>query len=294
MTDTYNAPDRPVHVTPYSGPVSAPAPVAGPWAGHGAGPYAGGAQARRPLTFADARLTRLFQREPERCASVSEYASITGIDVTRVLDLLGPALQSGVLALETSGGDVFVHTAPYGRPAPAHLPEVSPNLWERLRVTHDRTRAHQLWNLYRDLEDSGWVVEANPAAIMFGLSNLGWTPPLGLRVSGRTYPLMAYPERDDLWRPDGQLAALAGAGSGAIAVVLDSGELDAVVTSVRKLFLSQATRQVSILLLEGPRFAPLLLSPDDPSVAPRSVSIAGLEQAAPGPTNHDTPWRPAT
>lgn len=270
----------PAYPHPYGRPGST-GPHAMPAGGPIGLPGAGSAPARRPLSFDDTRLTHLFQREPERCASLSEYAEVTGIDVPRLLDLLTPALDSGALALESAGGEVFVHTAPHGRPAPTHLPEVSPNLWERIRATHDRNPGMRTWRLHRALEDAGWVVEANPAVICFGLSPLGWTPPLGLRIAGRTYPLLAHPERDDLWRSDGRVAALAGAGAGAVAVVIDSGELDDVVTSIRKLHLSGASRGSGVLLLEAPRFAPLLLSAGDAAVAPRSVSQQHLEHELP-------------
>jgi hypothetical protein len=237
---------------------------------------AGQHQARQ-LTVADARLTRLLHREPERCASVSEYAAATGIPLGQILQLFAPALAEGAITFEPVGPEVFVHTAPNGRPVPSHMASLEPNLWERLRAHGDKNVAYPLWLLLRSMEDAGWLVESSVPAIMFGLAPVYPSPQLGLRIAQRAHPILVRPPLSELSGPDGHLSRMADAGASVVGVVVDSGALDEATTAVRKLYLSRRATGTGVLLLEEPRFAPLLLTPGDASVAPRSVTLATLE-----------------
>jgi hypothetical protein len=248
------------------------------------GPGYGYDAVRRALVVGDPRLTKLLQREPERCASLSEYAAATGIETGRVMELFAPALDAGALGFEPVGPEIFIHTAPSGRPAPAHCPDVAANLWERLRGHGDKHHAYQLWQLMRSLQDAGWRVEANRGAIMFALHPMGEVPALGLTIGSRVVPLVVYPPVSVVASPNGRLYELVAAGAGSAAIVCDSGALDEMVTAVRRFYMDVSMDvSMNVLILEGPRFAPVLLTQHDASVAPRSVTRASLEQACDRP-----------
>lgn len=234
---------------------------------------------RRALVVADPRLTKLLQRDPERCASISEYAAVTGIETGRILELFGNALDDGTLGLEIVGEEIFVHTAPAGRPGPSHLPDVAPNLWERLREGNHQASAYALWRLARGLERAGWRVAANPHKILFGLSPLEPRPYLGIHVANSIVPLVVHPTAADLGRPDGLLHTFDHAGAATVGVICDSGALDEMVTATRRWVLGRRGQTgMSVLVLEAPRFNPTLLRPTDAAVTPRAVSRAALDQ----------------
>lgn len=236
---------------------------------------------RRALIVGDPRLTKLLSREPERCASLSEYAEATGIETGRVMELFGPALEDGTLGFEPVGPEIFIHTAPQGRPTPQGNPDVAPNLWERLRAHGNKQHAYQLWALMRALEDAGWRVEANTAHIMFQMSPVHPAPELGLIIGNRVVPLVISPGSADLASPNGRLYELAAAGAASCAVTCDSGALDEKVTAVRRFYMDVGQQvPMSVLILEAPRYNPVLLTQNDASVAPRSVTQATLEADA--------------
>lgn len=237
---------------------------------------------RRALVVADARLTKLMQREPETCAAVSEYASRTGIETGQVIQLLGPAVDEGVIGFEIWAEEIFVQTAPSGRPTPAHLPEVAPNLWERLRFHGSVEEAYSLWRLVRGLERAGWRVEANPNRIMFGLSQLPQPPALGVQVANSMVPLLIHPTPEQLAHPQGLLSMYDHAGAASVGVLCDSGALDSMITAARRWgFPRLGQTGMSVIVFEAPRYAPTLLRPGDASVAPRSVSQSALQAHGP-------------
>lgn len=234
---------------------------------------------RRALVVDDARLTKVLQREPESCAAVSEYAQKTGIETGQVLQLLAPAVDDGVLMFEIYADEIFVHTAPEGRPTPRHKPEVAPNLWERLRDRGTPEEAYTLWRLYRGLQDAGWRVEANPNQIMFGLSSMAMPPALGIRVAHSMVPLIIHPTVEHVAHPQGLLSMYEHAGAAAVGVICDSGALDDMVTAVRRwVFEKQGHTKLAVVILEAPRYAPTLLTATDASVAPRSLSREAFTQ----------------
>lgn len=232
---------------------------------------------RRALVVAEPRLTKLLQREPESCASVSEYAVKAGIETGQIIELFGPAVDSEVLTFEIVGEEIFVNTAPKGRPTPAHLPEVAPNLWERLRTHGSPEEAYSLWRMARGLERAGWKVEANPNRIMFGLSRLPAPPALGLAVQASMVPLILHPTIEQVSHASGLLTMFDEGGAASVGIVCDSGALDEHITAVRRWGFSRLHRTgMAVVLLEAPRYNPTLLTPGDASVAPRSVSIASM------------------
>lgn len=241
---------------------------------------------RPVLTVADARLTRIMQRSPDRCASVSEYAAATGMTTDEVIELLGPHLDSGVLDLEVWGSEIFVHTAPNGRfEVDPSLPQVAPNLWELLRASTTVEYAYALWRLVRDLQSAGHVVEVHPHRIVSGLGPLRTRPLLGIYHGPLVVPVLVLPTTDDLASPTGVLADYERAGADLVAVICDEGALESRVTAVRRWVLSRhAPARTQVAILEAPRFAVTVITAEDGAVAPVTV---GAYHPQPYTWDHD-------
>ena len=228
---------------------------------------------RRIISVADSRLNQLLLRRPERCATLSEYAQYVGIDLAEVLELFGPYLDDGTLALESFGDEVFLHTAPLGRPAPREHADVPPNLWERLRASSSLEMSFAVWRLIRSMERSGWAVETNAAKLLFGLAPLVRAPFFGIQVGAQVVPVLPFPSPVELAGPTSLLAEYSRAGASAVSVVCDAGALDEVCTHVRRWSLSHRyPPTMSVLVLEAPRYNPVLLAASDGSIEPVSVS----------------------
>lgn len=234
---------------------------------------------RRVINVADPRLNRILLREPERCATIGEYAKASGIDADRVIDLLGPFLDDGTLRLEIVGDEVFVHTGPGGRPQPAGHAEVSPNLWEHLRENAGTDLGYSLWKLLRQLEWAGWRVEARPSRILFGMSKLlRDAPHLGVVVANQVIPLLIFPSADELAMPNGLLSEYSHAGARSVGVVCGPGALEDMVTASRRWLVAHAKLSaMGVIVLEGPRFNPTLLAPGDAVVRPIAVAQMTLQ-----------------
>jgi len=228
---------------------------------------------RPTISVADPRLTRLLLREPQRCATLGEYAQACGIDTTRVVELLGSYLDNGTLSLDFFGDEVFVNTAPHGRPLPEASADVPPNLWESLRSRVGVETAYALWRILRSLERAGWLVEHRLHRIMFGLGRVQDAPYLGVKVGQVVVPTMIFPTAEMLGREGGLLDQYEQAGAAALAVVCDERGLDEAVTAVRRWVLGRkAVPTMSVLVLESPRYNPTLLSPGDAAMAPVAVT----------------------
>jgi len=230
---------------------------------------------RRALTVPTPALQTLVWGHPGRCATISEYAQQAGISTEQVLDELGPFLEDGSVDLDVVGGELFVHTAPAGRPAPHALFSAPANLWERLRDQTEPALAYTQWRLIRQMERAGWRVETDPKQVTAGLGPLPTPPHLGIYVRHTLVPLLPFPTAAALTAPDGLLTTLEHAGAAAAAVACDNGALSATVTAARSWMLSrQLLPTVSVLVVESPRFAPTILRPTDSSITPISITHA--------------------
>lgn len=232
------------------------------------------------LTFDDLRLTRLMLQDPQRCATVNEYAGATGITVGRILELLTPALEKGELVIESVGGEIFVHTAPHGRPPAAGMAAVPANLWETLRQHRDSDTAFALWRLIRGLEHGGWSIEADPTRIPVAG---GHTTFLGLTFArGAVVPLLILPEPAELAGPASPLSRYEHEKIRLVGIALRNGELEANATAVRRWMLERphANADLHVLLLEAPRYQPVLLGGGDAAVTPRAVTRVLVEDLA--------------
>ncbi len=219
-------------------------------------------QPRPSVTVADIRLQRLLFRGVG-LASLSEYAAAAEMDVADVLSQLEPWLDGKSLELESAAGELFLHTAPQGRPHPEQAAVVPTNLWELLRHVGDPEYAATLWRIIRGLQRGGWQVRTHlvgatrPLTFLELLVDRSWTP------------MMVLPRRDRLGAVDGPLARAAERSVSKVAVVCADGQLDAISAEVRSWMASHDGR-FDVVLLEQPRYTPTLLRSVDASVRPTS------------------------
>jgi hypothetical protein len=228
-----------------------------------------------PFTTPDIRLTRALTSQPGQHAALDEYARHTGIDVADVIDLLGPALDSGLLGLETVNGQIFILTGACGRPAPDGLPSLPPNLWEVLRTRADLHTAWKRWRLMRTMQRAGWAVEAAGHRIMEGLAPVGVVADLGVSMGGHIVPVLDEPDLTVLGADTGPLSEYERAGCRAVAVTCHAGGLDAAVTGARRwisAWQGTATRRtMQVAVLEAPGYEAVIVDPADTSIAPRTA-----------------------
>lgn len=235
---------------------------------------------RPPLQTHNAYLTILLQQGTgSELASVKDYALRTGLRVDEVLEAIDPLLQVGALSIEIVGDNIFIHTAPSGRPAPPGVPQARPNLWEVLRSSNDLMLAHALWVLMKDLEAAGWRVSYDKARVRQGLGYIPTPPELGVifgtgdASDDKVVPLLPFPDPTYLSARGGPLANYEAAGAGAVAVTCKMGQLDSCASKTRKWMLSRVTPpRMNVFILEMPNYNPVLLSPADNSIRPRSVT----------------------
>ena len=234
---------------------------------------------RRTISIDDARLNRSFIRQGHRYATISEYAQASGIDTTDVVALLAELLDDGTLSLEVVDGEVFVNTAPFGRPAPAHVADVPPNLWERLRDLGDINQARGVWSLIRALERVGWNVTADRDRILGGRNTIMNAPYFGVEIGTGVVPVIHCPSPQALLGSSGLLSEYERANRPAVAVVCAEGALDEYATTGRRWMLSFAwPPQMSVVLLEAPRFGPVIISPEDGAVRPVNMTLGVDEE----------------
>lgn len=217
---------------------------------------------RPAISVADIRLQRLLFRGPS-LASLSEYAVAAEMDITVVLTQLEPWLDGRTLDLEAVGGELFLHTAPEGRPHPHGTAIVPANLWELLRQVGDPEYAATLWRIIRGLQAGGWQVRTHP---------VGATRPLTfleLMVDRTWTPMMVLPRRDRIGASDGPLARAEQRGVGKVVVVCAGGKLDGVVAEIRA-WMTSLSGLFEVVLLEQPRYTPTVLRTADIGVRPTS------------------------
>lgn len=222
---------------------------------------------RPTISLADIRLQRLLFRGAG-LASLSEYATTAEMDVTEVLSQLEPWLDGRTMELESVAGELFLHTAPQGRPHPAGAAAVPSNLWELLRQVGDPEYAASLWRIIRGLQRGGWQVRTHP---------VGATRPLTfleLLVEGCWTPMMVLPRRDRLGADDGPLARGTQRGVEKVVVVCGDGQLDESVAEIRA-WMSRAPVVLEVLLLEQPRYTPTVVDSRHGSLAPTSDQNPG-------------------
>jgi hypothetical protein len=222
---------------------------------------------------------RALLRDAFKHATLEEYARACGVDVDVIMREMEHALDSGAVSLETAGGDVFVLTAPNGRPLPPGVPEVAPNLWEVIRFGRSVDAAWELWRVHRALERAGWEVTALPSEIHSALTGqVAKAAPLGIRLGGSAVPVLVHPSANDVADASGVMGNYERAGARAVAIVCGQSGLDSMVTAVRRFALGWrlAEKPLAVFILEAPRYQPVVLQAHDTAVQPVSVTQASL------------------
>jgi hypothetical protein len=221
-------------------------------------------QPRRTVDIADMRLQRLFISGAQ-LATLTEYARKSEMDIMEVLSQLEPYLDDHSIELESVGAELFLHTAPLGRPQPENVASIPANLWELLRYVGDPDYASMLWKIIRGLETGGWSVRTHPIGSPRPLTFLE------IHVNGSWVPVIVLPRKGRLAAHDGPLSRADGRKVTEVVVVCPEGHLDEVVSEIRT-WMTSAKRTLTVVLLEQPRYTPALLSPNDTSVRPTSIS----------------------
>lgn len=233
---------------------------------------------RPVVSVSDHRLNRMLMRHPFRYATLSEYATATGIGIEGVVEQLSPYLDCGSVGLETYDGEVFLLTAPRGRPMPAEVPDIAPNLWEALRVGAPIEAAHHAWALCRSLERAGWSVVTDPRSVFAEVGRLSHPPQLALKIGSARVPVVTRVPDVLLAEPTGVLAEYERMGAPAVAVVCPAGRLDSATTAVRRWVVSRQSMPtaLTVIVLEMPGLSPVVMSAADAAVTPVSVDRSTL------------------
>lgn len=226
--------------------------------------------AREDLNVRDPRLKRALLHSPEKCATLNEYAALTGMETGEVVEALGPYFDTGAMSLELHGDEVFIHTGPLGRLPGSPTINVPPNLWEQLRARFDVPSAHALWRLSREMERAGWAVEHRLPRMLSELGPLRTPPRLGVVTGPHVISalVLGEPFNDDV----ALLDLYRRADAPAVALICDLGDLDSVVTRVRRWTLTHPESTTSALVLEAPQYNPVLLRTVDGSITPVAIT----------------------
>lgn len=217
----------------------------------------------------DGRLNTVMRRTPLRCASISEYAALTGIGVAGVVNAIGSYLDSGEAALETVKGEVFLLTGINRYTAGCDIPA---NLWETLRQHADPHLAFRRWRLLRALERAGWRIELDLRVVMDGLRPVRTAASFGLSVGDIVVPLLDDLEADEIQHPAGAMNDWRKAGAPAVAVTCPAGQLDRFVTAVRLNFTNSGNDRSQVVLLEAPTYGAVVLDSTDPRVLATDIT----------------------
>lgn len=230
------------------------------------------------MEYGDSRLMRLFTREPLRCVTIDDYAAAAGMTVFDVLLALTPAKEAGHISFDNQNGTFYVNTAPNGRNDGLTHPPA--NLWEQLRTHYPAYEAARVWTLSQTLKRAGWLTEVRPAILTAHYS--GITP--AIRVAAisqeRNLPVCDYPALTDITNPYGIIQQLSTKHITVALILIPEYKLDDYITAARSWYLEHPYAASKIALCEAPTFNPVLLSANDVSVAPRSVTLEELSNIA--------------
>jgi hypothetical protein len=216
------------------------------------------------------RVRALLENGFEQIATVAEMAAACGLSIDELVRDLAELFDSGVLAIEAAESELYVLPYPKGRPKEGKLLAV--NVWEQLRSSRSVIDASKVCRSLRSLERGGWSVFVDPSRWNSRWETSGVQLSLGVVAGGGLVPVLVGIGPSDVSNPDGPVSALYRAGSSAVAVSCPQHALESYVTEARRWFLRQVTTTtMTILILEAPRYQPVIVQQSDTAVNPISV-----------------------
>lgn len=217
----------------------------------------------RPIiNLSDIRLQRLLFRGSD-LASLSDYAEKSDMGISEVIANLEPWLDGRTLDIEAVGAELFLHTAPLGRPQPKDVAVLPANLWETLRQVGDSDYAAMLYTIIRGLQYAGWrcrihpVDAKNPATF------------LELYISHTWIPLFLFPKKERISANEGIFDKLKSRNISKVSVVVNQKDVHGFIVESRK-WLSENNYPITIAILENPSFQPIIIEAKDIGAKPIS------------------------
>ena len=212
----------------------------------------------------NARLAITFFKKNSTSATLNDYARNTNLEIPELLKHLEHFLQEGDISIEAFGGELYLNTYPR-RNIEGSVRVFPANLWELLRKNVPVSEAHELYQLYKSLLFSGWVVKIRERV------NLEPTV-LSIILGELTIPLLENTSTQKIRNQDNLLSKFELNNIHTAAIITKEGELGSYSTSLRSWYLGRNKRsELDIILLEAPRYSPVIVTPDDSAVSPLSI-----------------------
>lgn len=225
-----------------------------------------------------ATIERALRRDFAEIATVGELAKAAMMSIDEVVGELGDLFDSGDVAIETSGGELFLLPYPGGRNPQSDIPE---NLWEQLRDGRGVNEAASLWRVQRVLERAGWHVIPNPARWNVHLERSGVKADLGVVAGGAIAPVLLNANEEALSAPEGELTRLWRAGIHAVCITCAQHKLETYLTAARRWYINQSIpHEIVAIIAEAPGFQPVLVRASDRAVDAVSYGAHTIENMA--------------
>lgn len=216
------------------------------------------------------RVFDLFYHEPVNYCTASDYLGGARVTMAELVAALQPLVDAQAVGYEGHEGEIFIRTAPQGRPITGQYSELGANMWEHLRRRNPVAKAAALVRAVRQLETVGWKVEVTADRLPGAYAQLPGRPNVGVEVKGgAVIPVLDF-ALDELTATN--ILPWQRHGMHVLAVVVRRGELETLVTKVKKM--QREGMAMYVLALEAPRYDPLMLSPDDVGLEASSVQKA--------------------
>lgn len=216
------------------------------------------------------RVQAVLENGFEHIATVAEMAAACGLSIDELVRDLAELFDSGVLSIEAAESELYILPYPNGRPQSGKL--LAANVWEQLRATRSVLDASRVCRSLRSLERGGWNVVIDPSRWNNRWETSGVQLSLGVVAGGVLVPALVGVGAADISNPDGPVSSLYRAGATAVAVTCPQHALESYVTEARRWFLRQVTTTSMVLLvLEAPRYQPVLIRQSDTAVDPVNV-----------------------
>lgn len=218
---------------------------------------------RPVIAVNDIRLQRLLFRGAD-LASLSEYAEKSDMGISEVIANLEPWLDGKTLEIEAYGSDLFLHTAPSGRPQPLEVAIIPANLWEILRQVGDTQYAAMLFSIIRGLQFAGWkckthALDANNPATF-----------LELHVNNVWSPLFIYPKINRVAIKRGILDKIAERKIQYVTLIVQHKEAQQYIAEVKTWFTNNDD-ELTVVILQEPSYQPVIITGKETGVKPKTI-----------------------